>query len=98
MCWTIFPDKARSPICNGSRQLGPCEFVHGDVRNAGDVAEVVRRPDIRVIFHLAGQVAMTTSLQNPHKDFQINVCGTLHVLEAARAGNRRGHDRLCFEQ
>ncbi|HNM37555.1 MAG TPA: GDP-mannose 4,6-dehydratase, partial [Anaerolineales bacterium] len=38
----------------------------------------------KVIAHLAGQVAMTTSLQNPRMDFEINGMGTLNVLESVR--------------
>jgi len=40
------------------------------------------------IYHLAGQVAVTTSVQNPRQDFESNALGTFNVLEAARlAGN-----------
>ncbi len=59
-------------------------FVRADVRHASDVARVVReaRPD--AIFHLAGQVAMTTSMQDPRRDFETNVLGTINVLEGVR--------------
>ena len=69
------------------RSLGSFEFVHGDVRNAQEVASVVQRADVDVIFHVAGQVAMTTSMQNPRKDFEINVGGSVNLLEAVRLGN-----------
>jgi CDP-paratose 2-epimerase len=36
------------------------------------------------IYHLAGQVAVTTSVQNPRQDFESNALGTFNVLEAAR--------------
>jgi len=36
------------------------------------------------IYHLAGQVAVTTSVQNPRQDFEANAYGTFNVLEAAR--------------
>ncbi len=36
------------------------------------------------ICHLAGQVAMTTSLSDPRRDLMTNVVGTFQVLEAAR--------------
>lgn len=67
------------------RTLGAFDFVHTDTRNWNDVELAVRqvRPD--VIYHLAGQVAMTTSLANPRLDFETNVIGTFNVLEAARA-------------
>ena len=59
-------------------------FEHGDIRNANDIARVVQsfRPD--AIFHLAGQVAMTTSITNPRMDFEINAMGTHNLLEAVR--------------
>ena len=47
------------------RTLGLTDFTHGDIRNAFDVEQVVRRLRPDVIFHLAGQVAMTTSMESP---------------------------------
>ncbi|HEY9025795.1 MAG TPA: GDP-mannose 4,6-dehydratase [Burkholderiaceae bacterium] len=59
-------------------------FVHGDIRNPNDVNRAVQAflPDM--VFHLAGQVAMTTSIANPRMDFEVNALGTLNVLEAVR--------------
>lgn len=37
-----------------------------------------------VIYHLAAQVAVTTSVENPLEDFMVNALGTMNVLEAAR--------------
>jgi CDP-paratose 2-epimerase len=59
-------------------------FVHGDIRNAFDVEAVIRDLQPDVIFHLAGQVAMTTSMQSPRRDFEINVVGSVNVLESVR--------------
>jgi CDP-paratose 2-epimerase len=66
------------------RGLGLREFRHADIRNAADVESAVRdlRPD--AVFHLAGQVAMTTSLEHPRRDFEVNALGTLNLLEAVR--------------
>lgn len=41
-----------------------------------------------IIYHLAGQTAVTTSIADPRRDFEINALGTFNVLEAAR---RAGH-------
>jgi CDP-paratose 2-epimerase len=62
----------------------PLDFTHGDIRNAFDVEQLIRRIKPEVIFHLAGQVAMTTSMQSPRRDFEINVLGSVNVLEAVR--------------
>lgn len=70
---------------NWLRSLGGLEFVRGDIRNADDVDALVRRMQPDVIFHLAGQVAMTSSMNDPRNDFEINVLGSINLLEAARA-------------
>lgn len=59
-------------------------FIHGDIRNRNDVERAVQsfKPD--VVFHLAGQVAMTTSIANPQLDFEVNTMGTHNILEAVR--------------
>ncbi|MCS6773582.1 MAG: GDP-mannose 4,6-dehydratase [Thermoflexales bacterium] len=59
-------------------------MVEGDVREADLVARLVQECKPDVIAHLAGQVAMTTSLSNPRLDFEVNALGTLNVLEAVR--------------
>ena len=41
------------------------------------------------VFHLAAQVAVTTSIEDPETDFEINALGTLRVLEAARTAARK---------
>jgi CDP-paratose 2-epimerase len=66
------------------RQQGSFDFVHGDIRNAHDVMNVVKNRKPEAIFHLAGQVAMTTSIANPRYDFEVNAHGTLNLLEAVR--------------
>ena len=66
------------------QSLGNFKFYHSDIRSYNDVEYAVRdcKPD--VIFHLAGQVAMTTSVDNPRFDFEVNVLGGNNILEAVR--------------
>ena len=61
-------------------------FIHGDVRDAHLLAANAAAAD--VIVHLASQVAVTTSVQDPRTDFECNALGTFNVLEAARASGR----------
>ncbi|MBP6209325.1 MAG: SDR family NAD(P)-dependent oxidoreductase, partial [Anaerolineales bacterium] len=63
------------------------ELVVGDVRDADRIAEAGRSAD--VIVHLAGQVAVTTSVIDPRDDFGSNALGTFNVLEAARLSDRK---------
>lgn len=62
-------------------------FIQGDVRDAALLNESSREADL--ILHLAAQVAVTTSVTEPRKDFEINAQGTFNVLEAARASERK---------
>src|SRR5262249_57024272 len=62
-------------------------IVREDVRDFDAVRQAVR--DANVVYHLAGQVAVTTSVTDPRSDFNINALGTLNVLEAARLGGHR---------
>ena len=84
---TVFDSLARHGASENLawlRSIGEVEFIHGDIRNAFDVEQTVKRIAPDVIFHLAGQVAMTTSMQSPRRDFEINVLGSINVLEAVR--------------
>ncbi|MDC0933636.1 GDP-mannose 4,6-dehydratase [Arcobacteraceae bacterium] len=59
-------------------------FIHGDIRNTNDVERTIMtyKPDI--IYHLAGQVAMTTSISDPRMDMEVNVGGSFNLLNAVR--------------
>ena len=63
------------------------EFVKGDVCDANSVFNAAK--DVDEIYHLAAQVAVTTSIDEPRHDFRTNVVGTFNVLEAARRSGRR---------
>ncbi len=87
---TVFDNISRSGSSENLAWLqnqGEFRFEHGDIRNQNDITRVVQtfKPD--VIFHLAGQVAMTTSIANPRMDFEVNVFGTYNLLEAVRLYN-----------
>jgi CDP-paratose 2-epimerase len=58
------------------------EFIAGDIRHADSVQQAVRHAD--EVFHFAAQVAVTTSLMNPREDYEVNIGGTVNVLEAIR--------------
>ena len=66
------------------KKQGDVHFVHGDIRDPFAIERLITdfKPD--AIFHLAGQVAMTTSTANPRIDFEVNALGTLNALEAVR--------------
>ncbi len=57
-------------------------FMHADIRDMERVEKAV--VDASAVFHLAAQVAVTSSLLDPMTDFEINARGTLNLLEAIR--------------
>jgi len=64
--------------------IGSFNFVRGDISDQNDIENLIKKEKPDVIFHLAGQVAMTTSLENPRRDFEINALGTFNLLDAVR--------------
>src|SRR5690242_19173599 len=63
---------------------GALHFVHGDVRDADLVRSVVGSDNVHLVFHFAAQTAVTTSLNQPRDDLEVNLLGTHDVLEAVR--------------
>ncbi|MDK2977664.1 MAG: CDP-paratose 2-epimerase [Bacteroidales bacterium] len=63
---------------------GEFKFYSYDIRNNNDVETVVKEVKPDYVFHLAGQVAMTTSIANPRLDFEVNALGTFNLLDAIR--------------
>jgi len=70
---------------------GPVELVTGDLADAGAVRAACR--GVAGIFHEAAQVSVPQSLADPARSYAVNVIGTLHVLEGARA---EGVGRVVF--
>ncbi len=72
-----------------ARKPGSGTLVHlrADTRNRTDVDDAFARhgEGVTAVAHLAGQVAMTTSIERPRYDFEVNVVGAMNVLEAIRA-------------
>jgi CDP-paratose 2-epimerase len=63
---------------------GDFTFYRSDVRVFDDLSYIMKKEKPDVVFHVAGQVAMTTSLERPRFDFEINVLGTHNLLESIR--------------
>ncbi len=63
-------------------------FAELDVRTNA-FADLVRRERPEVIFHLAAQPSVAASLTDPLRDADVNVLGSVNLLDAARAANTR---------
>jgi len=68
-----------------SRHGDQISIVTGDIRDSISVIGAVRGAS--AVLHLAAQVAVTGSLQDPVDDFEINARGTLNTLESIRLHN-----------
>jgi len=68
------------------RRGGSLVFHQQDVRDADAIGGVFQdHADAARVLHLAGQVAVTTSVDDPRSDFEVNAAGTFNVLEAMRS-------------
>ena len=61
-------------------------FVKGDIRVPQDLTSALENHrEVDAVIHLAAQTAVTTSVQDPREDFEINALGTFNLLEAIRS-------------
>jgi UDP-glucose 4-epimerase len=65
------------------------ELHRTDIRSADELAALVTLTRPATIFHLAAQADVRKALENPTHDADVNVLGTINVLEAARAVGAR---------
>jgi CDP-paratose 2-epimerase len=84
----IYDDLSRPGV---ERNLAWLTEQHGDLLRV-EIADIRDRQSLRAavqnaeqVFHFAAQVAVTTSLTDPRRDFEINVGGTLNLLEEIRS-------------
>ena len=67
------------------RSRGRIDFIKQDVSDFRPLKRIIEgNKDIGVIYHMAGQVAVTGSVTDPRRDFEINALGTFNMLEAVR--------------
>ena len=74
-------------LATGKREQlnGGARLVVGDIRDAGVLGETFRETRPEICFHLAAQADVRRSVEEPVFDGDVNVLGTVGVLEAARA-------------
>lgn len=82
-------------LSTGKRENVPegAEFVELDIRDAAGVMRAFERCRPQVVSHQAAQVSVSASTREPAHDAEINVIGTLNLLQAAV---RTGLERFVF--
>ncbi len=88
----IFDSLARPGVQNNLKWLydnfnGRLRIQVADIRDKRAVEESVRHAD--EVFNFSAQVAVTTSLEDPRHDFEVNIGGALNLLEAIRRSGRK---------
>jgi CDP-paratose 2-epimerase len=90
---TIFDNLSRRGTYENIQRLkekyhSKINFIKGDIRS--DLNELQKEIEVSdVVYHLAGQVAVTSSVINPREDFEINALGTFNVLESIRLSENK---------
>jgi CDP-paratose 2-epimerase len=64
------------------RHQGRITSIVADIRDEDSLVRAVR--EAKAVFHMAAQVAVTTSMIDPREDFEINLKGTINLLDALR--------------
>jgi UDP-glucose 4-epimerase len=72
---------------DAGRVAAAAQLLELDIVDAAAVAAVVDEVQPRAVFHLAAQASVVVSVENPGRDCEVNVQGTLNVVDAA---NKRG--------
>jgi UDP-glucose 4-epimerase len=70
------------------------EIIEGDILDTEIVNQAVS--GMEGIVHKAAQTGVPGSLKDPHRDCEVNVIGTLNMLEAARLEQERQGKQICF--
>jgi UDP-glucuronate 4-epimerase len=81
------PERKRHNLSEVEQQQqrpGQFQFVQGDVRDRELLAQLFEKYRFRSVIHLAARVGVRASVQNPWLYYDVNVMGTLNLLEAVR--------------
>ena len=82
---TIYDNLSSGKIKN-VKDVPKAKFIKGDILN---LKQLCNQEKADIIFHLAAQVVVPYSMENPTEDFETNARGTLNVLEKARKDDSR---------
>ena len=88
---TILDNVSTGNLSNIASIRDQVQFINGDIRDLSTCIQAAKNQTI--IFHLAAITSVTQSMLNPHTCLEINVQGTLNMLEAARVN---GVERFVF--
>ena len=86
------PERKRSNVREVGQQARTqhqFEFIEGDIRDRQLLARLFRQFDVRAVVHLAAMAGVRVSVEDPWLYYDVNLTGTLNLLEAVRAQSER---------
>lgn len=81
----LTPVRERHTVQADTFERQGVRIVEGDLRDPGVARHLVQGQDL--VINLSGQSGAVRSMEDPWTDLDVNLCGTLTVLEALRVGN-----------
>ena len=69
---------------NINESIPGIQFHHGDIRETKRLREIVKKHSPEIVFHLAAEPLVKTGFQSPTLVFEVNVMGTVNLLEVLR--------------
>jgi len=82
---TVFDNLFTGSLSNLEESQDRITFVKGDILDKALLMDVVA--EVEFVFHLAAHVGNIRSIQDPYFDMDVNIRGTLNLLEACRNSN-----------
>ena len=64
-------------------------FYSADIRDKNAISDIFKRERADTCIHLAAKVSVTDSIKNPNETMEVNVNGTMSVLEACHESNTK---------
>ena len=86
------PERKRSnlrEVAREARSAAQFELIEGDIRDRALLERLFRQYDIRAVINLAAMAGVRVSVQDPWLYYDVNLTGTLNLLEAVRAQSTR---------
>lgn len=89
----FYDRKIKSGNLSEARKNQNFILIEGDIRNKEDVEKCLGLKPIDLVIHLAAKAGVRPSIDDPKSYYEVNVSGTLNILEAMR---KYGVKRMLF--
>lgn len=83
----IVLDNLTTGFSENLRGIKGVQFIKGDIRDTEVLEKIVENSRIKTVYHLAARVGNIKSVESPREDSEVNVLGTLNLLEAIKRHN-----------